>query len=427
MGSIVLLLELFAEPVANVLGNFSDPALQAALATNLRLIAPTILLFGLSGGVTGLLYALKRFTYTAVGAAVFNLGIVILAPLLVNRLGIAVLPIGVVAGSVAQLLVLLPGIRDIRLRVSLAWDHPGVQRILHLYIPIAAGLIVAEFQVIMDGRWASMTAPQSVAWMRYATTLIQLPLGLVPVAVSLAALPTLSQRAAEGNWDAFRAVFGRGLRLVLVLMLPATVGLWVLAEPMIRLLFQHGNFTAADTVVTASALHLYLLGLMFAGVDFMLNYTFYARQNTLTPAIVGMIAVGFYFVAALALMPRMGFLGLVLADSVKQAGHAGIMTILFVRSVGRLRGQRIQQTFIKCTAAALVMGALVGWLASWLASVLPSALVGKLLVVTVAGLAGGAFYVLALNRLGVTEVDEMVALASRALKLDRRSKTVRQP
>ena len=147
--------------------------------------------------------------------------------------------------------------------------------------------------------------------MRYATTLIQMPLGLVPVAVSLAALPSLSQRAADEDWDGFRSLFGRGLRLVLVLLIPATVGLWVLAEPVIQVLFEHGAFTAQDTAWTAAALRLYLFGLMFAGVDFLLNYTFYARQDTLTPAIVGVIAVAVYFVTALALKGTLGFLGLV--------------------------------------------------------------------------------------------------------------------
>ena len=420
MGFVVLLIELFAQPLANLLGDFADPALQAVLTNSLRLIAPTILFFGLSGGVTGLLYALKRFSYTALGATVFNLGIVVLAPLLANRLGIAVLPIGIMVGGAAQLLVMLPGLRDVGLHFSLAWNHPGVRRIGRLYLPIAIGLIINEFQVIVDGRWASATGAQSAAWMRYATTLIQLPLGLVPVAVSLAALPSLSQRAAAADWESFQSIFARGMRLVLVLMIPATVGLWVLAAPVIRLLFQHGNFLPQDTTMTAMALRLYLLGLLFAGVDFLLNYTYYARQNTRTPAIVGVVAVGFYFVSALALMPRYGFLGLVLADSVKQAGHAVIMTVLLMRTEGRPRGQRIRQTFFKCAAVALVMGGGVWLLANWLVTLLPGGFVGKLLVVAIAAGIGGGFYVLALTRLDVPEIAQLTNFVARRIGLRRR-------
>ena len=415
MAVIVLLVELFAGPIANVLGDFSDPALQLVLANSLRLIAPAMLLFGLTGGVTGLLYALKRFNYTALSAAVFNLGIVIAAPLLANRIGIYALPIGVVGGSLLQLAVMAPGLRDVRLRFSAAWGHPAVRRIIRLYIPIALGLLVTQFQIIMDRRWASATGASSVSWMRYATTLIQMPLGLVPVAVSLAALPSLSQRASTGDWDGFRTIFGRGLRLVLLLLIPAAVGLGALAAPVIRLLFQHGNFLPSDTFMTAWALRLYLLGLVFAGVDFLLNYTFYARQDTLTPAIVGVIAVGMYFVAALTLKGPLGFLGLVLADSVKQFGHAAIMTVLLLRGVGRLHHERILSTLAGASGAALVMGLFVSLSARWLATWLPAGVVGELLVVLIAGAAGAALYLWLLYLLGVPEIRALWASARRAL------------
>lgn len=409
MGVIVLVLELFAAPLAGVLGNFADPALQDVLTRSLRVIAPSVLLFGLSGGVTGLLYALKRFNYTALSGAMFNLGIVLAAPLLARRIGVYALPLGVAAGSLMQLVVMLPGMRDLRLRFNTAWRHPAVRRILRLYVPIALGLIVTQAQIIMDGRWASATGEQSVSWMRYATTLIQLPLGLVPVAVSLAALPSLSQRAADADWDGFRSIFGRGLRLVLVLLIPAAVALWALAEPVIRLLFEHGSFQPVDTVMTARALRFYLPGLLFAGVDFLLNYTFYARQNTRTPAIVGVIAVAFYFAAALSLKGPLGFLGLVLADSVKQAGHAVIMTVLLLRSVGRLHRERILSTLAGAVGASLVMGGLVWLLARWLEPRMPPGIVGEVIVVAVAGAAGGIFYLGALHLLRVPEVAALLS------------------
>jgi putative peptidoglycan lipid II flippase len=416
MGVVVLLIELFADPFATVLSSFEDPALHGVVAQSLRVVAPAVLLFGLAGALTGLLYALKRFTYTALSASVFNLGIVIAAPLLARRLGVYALPLGIVTGSLLQVIVLMPGVRDIQLRLSLAWEHPAVQRILQLYVPIALGLIISEIQQIVDGRWASSTGSQSVAWMGYATVLIQMPLGLVPVAVSLAALPSLSQRAAAGDWDTFRSIFARGLRLVLVLMIPAAVGLWALADPLIRLLFQHGAFTANDTMMTATALRLYLLGLLFAGVDFLLNYTFYARQDTRTPAIVGVIAIGAYFVAALSLMPRFGFLGLVLADSVKQATHAALMTILLFRGVGRLQGHNVINTTLKAGAVGLVMGVGVWWLAGVMTASLPQGLIGRLVVVAAAAGVGGGFYIGALRLLGVAEVVQLVGAVTNRLR-----------
>ena len=410
---VVILLEVFAVPVANILGDFEDPALQTVLANCLRLISPALILFGLWGGVTGLLYALKRFNYTALSAAVFNLGIVVAAPLLAGRIGIYALPIGFLAGAVLQLAVTIPGLRDVRLRFNTAWNHPAVRRILRLYLPIALGLIITQFQIIVDRRWASAAGAQSVSWMRYATTLIQMPLGLVPVAVSLASLPGLSQRASAADWVGFRSIFGRGLRLVLVLLIPATVGLWVLAEPVIQVLFQHGAFTANDTSWTVLALRLYLFGMMFAGVDFLLNYTFYARQDTRTPAIVGVIAVGVYFVTALALKGPLGFLGLVVADSTKQFAHAAIMTVLLLGTAARLHKQGIIKTLIKASAAALCMGAAISLLVRWLPAVLPGNTIGEAMLLLIAGGIGSALYVLALSVLRVSEVTILLAPAGR--------------
>jgi putative peptidoglycan lipid II flippase len=418
MGVVVLLVEAFAVPLADLLSNFEDPALQTVLANCLRVLAPAVLLFGLTGGLTGLLYALRRFSYTALSGAVFNLGIVVLTPLLAQRMGIYVLPLGIVVGSLGQLLITGSGLRDLRFRLSAGWRHPAVRRIGVLYIPIALGLIVTQFQIIVDGRWASATGEQSVAWMGYATTLIQLPLGLVPMAVSLAALPSLSQFAAERNWDGFREIFGRGFRLVVVLLIPATVGLWVLAQPIVRLLFQHGNFSAQDTLMTSRALRFYLIGLPFAGIDFLLNYTFYARQNTRAPAIVGVISIGFYLAIALLLKDGpLGFLGLVLADSTKQAAHAIIMAVLLLRSVGRLNQQHVLRTLGISTAAALLMGAVIYAVSMVIGRFAPEGILGALLIVAVAGGLGGMLYLAVLRMAHVEEVTRLVdVVALRVLR-----------
>lgn len=404
MAILMILLEIFAWPVARLIGGGFDEHLVNVVAQSLRIMGPAVFFFGVTGIVTGLLYALKSFTYPAMAAAVFNLGIVVCAPLLSPWLGIYSLPIGVTVGSLAQLLLLLPALRRTGVGLRLVWGHPALRRILILYLPVSVSLLVGQLQVLVDANLVSRTGPESASWMRYATTLIQFPLGLVPVAVSLAALPTLSQHAAAARWPAYRTTFARGLRLVLVLLVPSIVGLYILAEPIVRLLFQHGYFVAYDTVWTARALHLYLLGLGFAGVDFLLNYAFYARQNTWTPAIVGIMAVGVYLVVALALLEPLGFLGLVLADSAKHIAHACVMWVLMIRATGSLRGQGLRGTLWKCALASGVMAGVL-WLATqWLVDSLPGSLVGRVLVVVAAVVIGGSVYVGSLWLLRVEEV-----------------------
>jgi putative peptidoglycan lipid II flippase len=241
--------------------------------------------------------------------------------------------------------------------------------------------------------------------MKRATTLVQLPHGMVAVAVSLAVLPTLSRLIAAGDPAGFRRTLGQGLRLVLVLIVPATVGLFLLAEPVIGLLFEHGEFTARDTFWTAWALRYYMLGLIFASVDFPLNYAFYARQDTVTPALVGVLSVAVYLGVALALLRPLGMLGLVLADSAKHFSHATTMLYLTQRRIGPLADLGLGSTTGRVAVATVVMGVVVvGALAAVerVAGV-PGLVADALAVAVPAGLGAAAYLGVALV-LGVGEV-----------------------
>lgn len=390
---LVIALELFAPQVAWLLGGGFDAELLAVLTCSLRILAPAVFFLGMAGGVTAILYALQRFTAPAFGGAMFNLGIVVAVPVLAGRLDVYSISIGVLLGSLGQLAVQLPALRGARLRFALDWQHPAVRRVARLYLPIALGMVISQVQVTIDGNLASRTGPQSVAWMQNATTLIQFPHGLVAVAISLASLPSLSQLAAAADWEGYRRVLGRALRLLVYLIVPAAVGLWVLAAPIVRLIFEHGAFQPADTAAVVAALQLYLLGLVFAAVDWPLNYAFYARQDTLTPAAVGVISVGVYLAVALVLLQPMGYLGLVLADSAKHFAHALTMGILLRQQVGGLNGEGLGGTALRSAMAAALMG-LVAWrvsleLEAWLPI---GTLVGELAAVVIpAGLAVGVY------------------------------------
>ena len=415
LSAIVLLLELLAPQVAWLMGGGFTPELQAVLVRMIRIVSPAVLLFGLSGVVTGLLYALKRFTFPAFGAAVFNLGTVIAALLLADRIGAYSLAVGVLVGSVLQLLIQTPDLRGVKISFRLDLRHdPAVRRILALYLPIAAGLLVSQLQIVIDRRLASSTGASSLAWMANATTLIQLAHGLVAVAISQAVLPTLSRQSAAGDMDGFRSTLGQGLRLVLVLIVPATLALLALAQPIISLLFEHGRFTAYDTYWTTWALRLYLLGLVFASIDWPLNFAFYARQNTLTPALVGMFSVGVYLVVALSLVGSLGMRGLVLADSAKHISHAVTMLILASRTIGGLGALGLSRTFMKTLLAGGVMAALMAAVVVWIGPLLNDGdLLGKLAIVTIAAGLGGMAYLFLANALGVGEVRLVRDLLSR--------------
>jgi putative peptidoglycan lipid II flippase len=359
---IVLLLEWAAPTVAWLLGGGFEVELLAQTTLLTRLAVPSVLFLGLSGASTGLLYADKRFIYPAFGASVFNVGIILGALFLGGRFGVASLSLGVLLGSILQVAIQLPGLRGLRLSIRVDLTHPGLRRMGRLYLPVALGLIVSQLGVAIDRNLASRTGDQSIAWMLNATTLIQFPLGLVAVAVSTAILPSLSRLASSTELIRFRRTLGMGLRIVMLLIVPASVGLLVLATPIIALVFEHGAFQPYDTIRTSQALRLYLIGLPFAALEQPLIFAFYARKDTKTPVLVGILGVLVYVVAALLLIAPLGMLGLVLANSIQLTSHALVMLCLSHRRFDALRNQGLESAALKVAVASLMVGAVV-WVA----------------------------------------------------------------
>lgn len=371
------------------------PASDQRLAVGLlRVMLPGVLFLSLAGVLSGALYALKRFTLPAFTAVFFNVAMVVLALVLGKRWGVYSMAVGLLVGSLLQVILQLPGLRDARLRPGFDLHHPALRRIGRLYIPILAGLGVDKVAELLSYRLASHTGPASPSWMTYSATIIQFPLGLVGTAISIAILPTLSRQTNNGRLKEFNSTLGQGLRLVLALTIPATVGLWVLATPLVKLVFEHGDFTSVDTLATVAALRFHLLGLVFAAVDQPLIFAFYARQDTWTPALVGVATVVLYVVAALAptLFAPLTLNGLVLANSLKWAAHAVLMLFLLRKRMGHLAGEGMWKTVFTAVPLSALMGAMVYLAVIGLSRVAPAGTMGELLVVGVSGLVGGCVY-----------------------------------
>lgn len=384
MAGLVLLLQIGAPFVIQVVGGGLDTQTQALATSLLRLTSPALIFMSMFAILSGTLYALRVFTWPAFATTVFNGAIVLVTLLFTPGLrfvpvvedslfvtwtlarpdnAILVVAVGWLVGSVAYMLLQLPGLRGARIRPTFNWQHPAIRRIGLLYIPVMFSLVMDTLIIRpFSYNLASQTGDGSIAYMNWATTLIQFPQGLVATAISIAILPTLARQAAlitsgeDTEQTQFKNTLGLGMRLAITLILPATVGLFTLATPIIALIFEHGAFTAADTDVTALVLRLYLFGLPFAAVDLLLVYAFYARQDTLTPALVGLVSLVVYMLIALALMPRYGLLSLMVADSVKHITHATISAFLLHRRMNGLGEQRLIVTTAKTGIAAIGMG-----------------------------------------------------------------------
>jgi putative peptidoglycan lipid II flippase len=232
----------------------------------------------------------------------------------------------------------------------------------------------------------------------------------VAAAISLAALPTLARHFAAGDEVAFRTTLGRALAMVTVLIVPAVCGLAAIARPTVDLLFRHGETGDAGAHLIVVALLGYLPGTLFAAYDQVLIFAFYARQNTRTPVIVGLGAIGVYFAVALALANSLGMLGLVLANSAQFVAHALVMFWLADRAFGPVDGADLRRVASICVGAGIGMAVLC--FGTWLVleEALPGGqstaahLVRECVLVALPATIGGMAYVGALHRMRVEEI-----------------------
>jgi putative peptidoglycan lipid II flippase len=310
--------------VAALTGLFGvgEPPSQATidLAIDLvRWILPAVPLLGLGSVLMAGLHAAGRPAAPALGSATRNAVFIIAALTLSTALGVHSLALGTVLGALAIVLIQLPTLRRVGLLVwpNLDLRHPAVGTVIRLSIPVTGSLIITTAVMVVDRNLATGVSEGTVATMRYATTLVQTILGLVAAAVALAALPSLSRHHEADDPLAFARTLRRALVFVTLLIVPVTLLLAVLSEPVVRLIFQRGETTAFEAGEIRQALLAYLPGTLAAGYAQVLLFAFYARKNTHTPLMITVAGAVAYVVTAFGLVGQLGMVGLVLANSVQ--------------------------------------------------------------------------------------------------------------
>jgi putative peptidoglycan lipid II flippase len=418
LGLIVALLVLEAPGLVPGLG--AEPAFFDLAVDLTRITLPSIVLLGVSGILTAVLYAQRSFAITAMVAAVYNVGIIAAALALHDVLSIYSLAIGLGLGALLQILIQLPSLRRLNYRPIIDLRHPGVRLVLRLYLPVFVGMLASYAVVVIDTYLAWQTGPDSVAAMAFATTLIQFPLGLVGAAASLAVLPSLSRlalRIDEEGEGAFVGMLLRGLKLVVLLIVPIGVVMVLLREPLVAALFQRQAFDRQATERTALALLAYSPQLPFVVVDQLLIVAYYARKQTRTPVLVGFGCIFAYLAVALTTYQSLGMPGLALANAVQNSAHAVVLYVLLARSFAALRAPSMAAFLGK-----VVVGAGVAALAVWGGAAALAQLLGtggamvQLGLIAALGLIAGAIYLALLRLLKVEELTEITALARRVTR-----------
>jgi putative peptidoglycan lipid II flippase len=360
-----------------------------------RLMFPYLIFIGLAALIQGILNVHGSFAVPAFTPVLLNLSIIGAA------LGISpfvqepayAFAWGVLLGGVLQLAFQIPFVvrKGMRFPIVMGFTHPGVRQIGRLMLPGLFGMGITQIMLLVDSFFASLLKEGSVSALYYSGRVNELALGSFAISVSTVILPMLSRQAAAGMMDDMRRTLLYGLRVIAFITLPASIGLILLREQIIAVLFEHGRFSAADTAYTAHALMFYAVGLFPFGAVKILAPAFFSQKDTRTPAVLAAWTLG----AHLILCPTLSWLlahgGIALADSLSATLNMCLLMGTFARRNGLPWVKELLLPSLKILAAAAMMGgvvvAVIRWLGPALAG-LPAAralsLLGTLFIATIA-------------------------------------------
>lgn len=324
-----------------------------------RIMFVQVILMAVSGIVTGILHSYKHFNAPAVGSVLYNLGIILAGYILSRFYGIIGFAIGVVIGAFLHLAVQLPVLKktEPNYRFSLNLRHPGVLQLTKLLVPVLVGLSVMQVNLLISQNLASNLPGGMLTALRTGQRLMQLPIGVFAIAISVAFFPTLTEYAAKRDFKAFSHGMSLGLRFIIFLALPATIGLVVLRIPLVRLLFEMGQFTSENTEATAYALLFYSLGICAYASIQLLSRAFYALQDTVTPVAIGILTIAINIMLNITLRTPLGHGGLALAYSLAGIFNMGALFWILRRKLGDAgKWRAILSSFGKSLIASLLMG-----------------------------------------------------------------------
>lgn len=350
--------------VSGILVPDFDAAQQALTVELLRIQLITPAIFGLSGLLAGVLNAHRSFLLPAVAPSLLWLGMIISVFIFVPSLGIHGLAWGAVLGALMHLLVQVPGLLKVRPRYQamLGLHLSSVRQVGRLMAPRLFGVAVVQVNFLVNTIVASGMDPGSLAAITVAFSVMLMPQQAIGQAIAIAALPTFSAQAARGKLAELRSTLASALRGIILLALPASVGLILLREPLVALLFQRGAFGAEDTQLVAWALGWFAAGLLGHSVVELASRAFYAQQDTRTPVLVGTAAMGLNVVLSLTLpgiFANAGWMphgGLALANSAATFLEMLVLLFLMSRRLGGLEGGRLWRGLGQAALGGVIMG-----------------------------------------------------------------------
>jgi len=306
----------------------------------------------------GILNSYKQFFIPAFAPAMLNIGIICFAFIYSGSIGVYSLALGVITGGLFQMLIHVPALikKHFKYKFIIDFNEPGIRNLFYLLMPAMFGLAIDKINFVVDRIIGSYLAHGSISALYYANRLMQFPLGVFGIALSIAILPTLSQSVSKKQFGDMKDNFSFGIKILSFFILPSTVGLIVLSKPVIRLFYEHGVFSAQDTRLTEVALVCYTAGLFALATLRLVISTFYALKDTRTPLKIGIVVVIFNIILDLILVRYLAHAGIALATSIAAIAHLIILSFALDKKVKGIFSGELVGFFWKISSASFFMG-----------------------------------------------------------------------
>src|ERR671911_989332 len=325
-----------------------------------RLLFPILLMLGVSGLVVGVLNSYDRFAVFAIAPFFWNVAIIAvlvgLAPAFPEKDKIYAYAIGVLVGTAVQLALVSFDLRNtpFRLQRVFAWT-PDVRKVLVLMLPVTISLGLINFNLVINSFFGTLVSDRAPAAIDKAFRIYMLPQGMFSVAVATVVFPTLSRFAARGAYNDLRATMANGMRQIVLLLVPATAAILDLSEPMVRLVYQRGEFDASQTELVATALFWFAFSLPFNGLFLLLTRTFFSVQRPWVPTAISAFNLAITAVAALALYSPFGVGGIVAATAIATASSVVAQGVVLRGVIGGLELPRLISSSVRISVAAAAL------------------------------------------------------------------------
>jgi putative peptidoglycan lipid II flippase len=377
-------------------GNSIPSALTAGLS---RVLFPVVLLLSLTGLLVGILQAYDEFTIPAIAPAVWNLVILVLLIVLRGQFHgenkVYAYAIAWLVATLVQLVMVGSALRriDFRLSFHLDWRDPRIRQVLVLFVPVTISIGIINLDIFINTGFGSLVSSHVPAAINSAFRIYMLPQGIFSVAVATVLFPTLSRMAVRRDPGAIRRAVGNGMRQINLLLIPSAALMLILATPIIRLVYQRGQFGPLSTQYASTALLWFAVSLPFAGVNLLLTRTFFAVQRPWIPTKLAAMNLVVDAIVSIALYKPLGIAGLVIGTASANA----IMTALQIHRLrvglnGRLEGAQTLMITARITVATILMGALARGVWVLLDHLLGQSLVAQIFAVGIASVAAIALY-----------------------------------